>query len=245
MLTVVIPLYNEEGAAHPVVTAWDDQLARLGIDYELRVYDDGSRDATGSILEKLARERTRVIAVRQTNRGHGPTILRGYREARGEWVFQVDGDDEMSPASFPGFWSRREEADLVIGCRSGRELPVGRRIISVVSRTAVRLLFGPGVRDVNVPYRLYRRTALAEMLALVPEKTFAPNVILVGLAVSKGLRIVELPVPYRTRQTGESSLGRLRMWTCAATAFWQTLRVAMWARSQANLGQRGSRAGSA
>jgi len=238
MLTVVIPLYNEEGAARTVVAGWDDLLTSLGIDYELRAYDDGSLDSTSSILDELTRDRPRVVAVRQSNRGHGPTILRGYREARGEWVFQVDGDDEMSPASFPAFWKERDQADLVIGYRSDREAPIGRRIISAVSRIAVRLLFGGAVRDVNVPYRLYRTRALTEMLSMIPPETFAPNVILVGLAVSRGLRIVELPVPHQKRRTGESSLGRISMWRCAARAFWQTLTVAFHARVGAKTDRR-------
>src|SRR5207237_498076 len=119
-LTVVMPAYNEAGAIREVVTGWDCQLAALGVPYEIRVYDDGSRDGTGDLLAALARERPALTAVRQPNRGHGPTILRGYREARGEWVFQTDSDGEMGPESFPLVWERRHEADLVLGYRSRR-----------------------------------------------------------------------------------------------------------------------------
>src|SRR5213594_2830385 len=104
-LTVVMPAYNEAGAIREVVTGWDRQLAALGVPYEIRVYDDGSRVGTGDLLAGLARERPTLTAVRQPNRGHGPTILRGYREARGEWVFQTDSDGEMGPESFPLVWS--------------------------------------------------------------------------------------------------------------------------------------------
>src|SRR5438445_3120274 len=94
-LTVVMPAYNEAGAIREVVGGWDRQLGSLGVRYEIRVYDDGSRDGTGDLIAALAREHPTVAAVRQTNRGHGPTILRGYHEARGEWVFQTDSDDEI------------------------------------------------------------------------------------------------------------------------------------------------------
>src|SRR4029453_8247802 len=112
---------------------------------------------TGEIIEALGRERPQIVAVRQANRGHGPTILRGYGEARGQWVLQVDSDDEMDPSAFPEVW-RLREADLVLGYRVGRQSPVARRLITAVSFWTVRLLFGAGVRDVNSPYRLYRRT---------------------------------------------------------------------------------------
>src|SRR5262245_30899365 len=201
-LSVVMPVHNEELSIRPVLEEWTSMLDNLGISYELRVYDDGSRDRTGAIIEELARERPSVVALRHENRGHGPTILRGYREARGEWVFQTDSDDEMSPESFPSVWSRREDADLVLGYRAGRRSPPSRRLVTGVSRLSVRVLFGAPLRDVNTPYRLYRRTALARLLGGVPMDAFAPNVILAGLAVRQRLRVIEVPVPHRARRTG-------------------------------------------
>src|SRR2546425_2631565 len=226
-LTVVMPAYNEAGAIREVVLGWDRQLGTLGVPYEIRVYDDGSRDATGDLLAALARERPTVAAVRQANRGHGPTILRGYREARGEWVFQTDSDGEMGPEAFPLVWERRHEADLVLGYRDGRAAPPARRVVTAVARWTVRLAFGARVRDANTPYRLYRRAALERLLAAVPPDTFAPNVLLTGLAWSAGLRVVEVPVPHRGRRTGASSIAKLRLLRAAALSFVQTARVAL------------------
>ena len=226
-LTVVMPAYNEAGAIRDVVTGWDRQLATLGVPYEIRVYDDGSRDATGDLVAALARERPTVAAVRQTNRGHGPTILRGYHEARGEWVFQTDSDDEIGPEAFPPVWERRHQADLVLGCRDGRASPVARRLVTAVARWTVRVGFGARVRDANTPYRLYRRAALERLLPAVRPDAFAPNVLLTGLACSAGLRVVEVPVPHRGRRTGASSIRKLRLLRAAALSFAQTVRVAL------------------
>jgi glycosyltransferase involved in cell wall biosynthesis len=213
-----------------VVAGWDTELAAVGVPCELRVYDDGSRDRTGELLEALARERPRVVAIRQPNRGHGPTILRGYHDARGEWIFQVDSDDEISAEFFPEVWKHRD-ADLVLGYRVGRESSLGRRLVTMMSYWTVRLFFGSGVRDVNTPFRLYRRSALARLLPQVPADAFAPNVILCGLALREGLRITEVPVPHRGRRSGASHIVRLRLWQAAATAFVQTVRVALRARA--------------
>src|SRR5207245_8895132 len=98
-LTVVMPAYDEAGVIGEVVMGWDRQLATLGVPYEIRVYDDGSRDGTGDLLAAVAGECSTVAAVRQTNRGHGPTILRGYREARGEWILHTGSDDGVGPAA--------------------------------------------------------------------------------------------------------------------------------------------------
>lgn len=232
-LSVVIPVYNEEGAVAAVVESWDAMLRALGVAYELRVYDDGSGDGTAAILDRLAPAHPALVVVHQTNRGHGPTVLRGYGEAMGAFVFQVDGDDEMPASAFPALWARRDAADLILGIRTAREQPAGRKLISAVSRLAVRTLFGRGVTDVNVPYRLHRRDVLQRLLPLVPPDTFAPNVVLAGLALRMGMRVVEVPVAHRTRRTGASSFGSWRMWTSAARALAQTIAVARRSRAPA------------
>src|SRR5947199_132955 len=68
--------------------------------------------------------------------------------------------------------------------------------------------------------------ALARLLPAVPADAFAPNVILTGLACGNGLRVVEVPVPYRRRRTGTTSIARLRLLRGAALSFVQTVRVA-------------------
>src|SRR5205085_1317421 len=107
-LSIVMPVYNEAAAISDVVKAWLLELERLDIHYEMLIYGDGSRDDTLAVLKQTVNG-TRNVAVRShSNRGHGPTILRGYREAQGEWVFQTDSDDEMTPESFANLWRERE-----------------------------------------------------------------------------------------------------------------------------------------
>jgi glycosyltransferase involved in cell wall biosynthesis len=209
-LTLVMPVYNEAAAIGGVVKSWAAELDRLGIDYEMRVYDDGSRDQTPVALEQLSNEIPRLLVTRHSNRGHGPTILRGYREARGEWVFQTDSDGEMEPDSFSRLWEKRADYDFLLGIRGGRVWTPPRWVMTRGSRLAVRLLFGAGVKDVNTPYRLMRRARLAELLPSLPDDLFAPNVILSGLAVRRGLRLYETEVPHQGRRTGKASLTGVR-----------------------------------
>ena len=80
-LSVVIPAYNEAEGISRVLSQWTIQLDQLSIDYELLVYDDGSRDETGNILDNLAETNPRLRVTRHSNQGHGPTILKGYHGA--------------------------------------------------------------------------------------------------------------------------------------------------------------------
>jgi glycosyltransferase involved in cell wall biosynthesis len=226
-LSIVIPVYNEGETISDVVNSWVREMDRLEIDYELLVYNDGSRDKTGEVLEELGNRFKRILVRRHENIGHGPTILRGYREASGEWVFQVDGDGEMGPEQFVELWSRRKDFDLLLGCRVDRRSPFARRIITAVSRVTVRICFGTGILDVNTPYRLIRRTCLTRVLNYFPSDTFAPNVILSGLAVRSGWRIYQGQVPHRVRKSGTPSLVKWRQWKAAFLAFRQTTMLAL------------------
>lgn len=214
-LTLVIPCYNEAGAISATVTGWAGELSRLGIVFDIRVYDDGSRDDSAAIVERLAAVDPRVALIRKSNEGHGPTVMRGYREAGSEWVFQTDGDGELQPDEFEALWRARDSFDVLVGIRTGRASTAGRRALTFCSRLVVRLLFGQKVTDVNSPYRLMRRAWLATVLPLIPADSLIPNVAISGLAARSGARVFELPVRHVNRRTGISSVRSFRLWKLA------------------------------
>lgn len=227
VLSVIMPVYNEERGIVGVVSAWMAELDGLGIEYEFLVYDDGSRDRTCKVLQDLAADRQRLKVKSHSNRGHGPTILTGYREARGEWIFQTDSDGEIASDWFKVLWNHRLESDFLVGYRQHRRSAFARKIVTAGSRLLVSILFGRGVRDVNSPYRLMRRSCLAKMLQWLPETTFAPNVILSGLARRMRLRIYEVPVPHCGQRTVTVSLHAWKLWKTAARCFIETAEVAL------------------
>lgn len=225
-LSVVMPVYNEAEAIGPVLGKWVAMLDTLGIRYRIRAYNDGSKDATGAILAAAAEASGgKILAVDKPNSGHGPTILRGYREAAedSDWVFQIDSDDEMGPEAFPALWPRREGYDFLVGRRDGRRQPLSRKLVSLVSRLCVRIFYGKGIWDVNTPYRLMRAEVFAPFFAQIPAGTFAPNVILSGLAARHRLRLLEVPVPQHDRTTGEVSIKKWKLLKAAARSFAQTV----------------------
>lgn len=244
-LSVVMPVYNEEQSVGDVLAEWTSALDALGITYEFLVLDDGSRDRTGEVVREMAARSKAIRVLRHENRGHGPTVLRGYREATGDWVLQIDSDGEIGAQGFADLWRRRESFDLLVGCRVNRSSNLIRQVVSLTSQIIVRVLYGPGIRDVNVPYRLIRRTILHEMVSPLPPDLFAPNVILSGLAIRRGLRIHEEPVAHVGRRHGRPSLGRFNVLLPAAVSLWQTVVQAWRHRSdrggQAAPGRAGTR----
>jgi dolichol-phosphate mannosyltransferase len=223
-LILVMPVYNECGIIGQVVRDWHAHLTALGIDFEIWSYNDGSKDNTKNVLDDACKELPRLRAFHKANSGHGPTILRGYREASraAKWIFQIDSDGEMGPELFDDFWRAREDYDFLLGRRDGRGGPLARQTISLISRLTVRSCYGKTVWDVNSPYRLMRSAGFASLFSRIPEETFAPNLIVSGFVGARRLRFIERPVPYKFRTTGEVSIKKWKLLKAAAKSFGQT-----------------------
>ena len=223
-LTVVMPVYNEEEIIGEVVEGWSGELERLDIDFEIHVYNDGSKDNTLGVLNTYEAKNKNVLVHDKSNTGHGPTILQGYREnSSAEWVFQIDSDNEISTGFFEEFLERRKGFDFLIGRRVERQSPLSRRFMTSAARIIVTFLYGKGIFDVNCPYRLMRGQLLRELISEIPPYLFAPNVILSGLVCKNNYRILEIPVVHSLRTTGEVSIQKLKLLKAAARALWQTI----------------------
>ena len=227
-LIVVMPVYNEAECIGAVLDDWSATLSNLNVDFEIIALNDGSKDDTANVLVAY-QDDERVTVVNKANSGHGPTILQGYRDAieRADWVFQVDSDDEMKPRAFANFWSRRDKYDAIFGVRVAREQDSARRFLSAGSRATVKFLYGRGVRDVNVPYRLMRARVLKPIVAAIPDDTFAPNILISGVLGKRRRRVLNLPVLHENRKTGTGSLTNSKVWKVAARALMQTVRFRM------------------
>ena len=232
-LCVVMPVYNEEAIIHKVLEDWHKALDLLGggVDYVIRAYNDGSMDNSLNEMKNAVRSfgDCKIEVIDKKNGGHGQTILQGYKDASRdgyEWIFQVDSDGEMSPCDFVKLWSQRLHFDFLIGRRGGRVQAFSRRMISLVSRFIVRIFYGKGVWDVNSPYRLMRMEKFRIWYEEIPSTTFAPNVVLSGVAAHEKLRCYEIPVPQHDRTTGEVSIKRWKLVKAAVKSFSQTVAFA-------------------
>jgi dolichol-phosphate mannosyltransferase len=214
-LQVVLPVYNEQSNIGTVIDQWCAQLDACSVRYSIMALDDGSTDGTASVLQALQDKwGPKLELVRQKNSGHGPTILRGYRRAierRTPWIFQIDSDGQCDPRFFPRFWEARDGHDFIAGCRTRREDGLGRVAISLVLRGVVFLISGVNCRDANVPYRLMRTAAIAPLVEKIPPTCFFTNVGLSVLALGAGLRFAMVPIVFRARRGGRTTVPYRKM----------------------------------
>jgi hypothetical protein len=238
-LWVVLPIYNEAAAIERVVEEWIPVLTAADPAFVLLVIDDGSTDATPEALQRLAARDSRLRVVRQSNQGHGAACRRGYEIATAassdaDWVLQIDSDGQCDPHDFPALWHRRQGSAALLGRRRRREDGALRTVTSRILALAVSVLAGRWIPDPNVPFRLFRREALARVLERLPPSSSAGSstperpVELYNAALSVATAEILAPqwieIHFRRRLIGESHyrfgrMGRLAVGLLA----WQAL----------------------
>ena len=197
-ISVVVPLYNEEGN----VTQLQDQVAAAlgGLDYELLLVDDGSTDATVARVRRD--ERTRLIEF-AANAGQSAAMYAGLQAARGEILVTLDGDLQNDPADIPALITRLEQGcDLVCGYRANRRDTAFKRWQSRIANAVRSRFVGDGVRDTGCTLKAMRRECREALLPFNGMHRFIP-----ALIGGMGYRVAEMPVNHRPRLHGVSKYG--------------------------------------
>jgi dolichol-phosphate mannosyltransferase len=223
-LSVIMPVYNEEGAIVAAVEEVQQHVLGLIPESELVVVDDGSRDATGRLLDDAAVKDARIKVIHQPNGGHGAALLTGLNASRGEYVFLIDSDRQIPLDNFNAAWTEvLAGRDAVFGVRRRRYDPVLRLYLSRLIRHSVNVLFRVQLRDANAPYKLFRRGIWSEARECVPDGTLAPSLFLAIVAKSRGYNILEVDVTHKERDTGEVTLRKFKLLKFCARGLGQML----------------------
>jgi dolichol-phosphate mannosyltransferase len=206
-----MPVFNESANIVSVLREWFVALEQLTADFVLLVINDGSTDDTGAILSQLSHEfGQRLSFVNKTNSGHGRSCREGYELALAQgarWIFQIDSDGQCDPKFLGEFFHSRAQFDCVFGYRQTRDDGIGRAIVSRCCRTLLWLATGSYVKDPNVPYRLIRAATLRNALRTIPCELNLQNIALsLVLKRDSNVRWKYLPIHFRARQSGESSI---------------------------------------
>ena len=210
-LMIVMPVYNEQASVRKVVMEWFQEVENWTENFVFLAIDDGSTDATPTILHRLQEQLGKRFEIReQPNMGHGQSCLIGYREACGRgipFVFQIDSDGQCDPQYFFRFWRRRDKYDVIYGRRVRRDDGWRRVLASYVLRATLVSTVGVNCVDSNVPYRLIRTERLQKILDQIPPEFVLANIALaVLLKKSSDWRHGAIPIRFRERYGGEPSV---------------------------------------
>ncbi|MGH2377543.1 MAG: glycosyltransferase family 2 protein [Candidatus Limnocylindria bacterium] len=211
-LTFFFPAYDEEANVEAAIREGLATLPRYCDDLELIVVDDGSRDRTGEIADRVAAEDARVRVIHhRPNRGYGGAIRSGLTAATREYVFFSDGDLQFDLDDLARLLPHAA-SDVVIGYREKRADPPKRLFIAWVYNLLIRILFAAPFRDVDCAFKLFRREVFLRVpLARVRSNGafFSPELLLVLRAA--GVRIAQVGVRHFPRRAGEEKGATLRV----------------------------------
>lgn len=225
-LTLVLPAYNEAGNIEPVVRQSLATLPTFTDDFDIIVVDDGSRDATAAIVERVAAEDRRVHLVRhERNRGYGAALTSGFRASRGDYVMFMDADQQFDIGDLRLLTPFASDYDIVAGFRMERSDPLHRRLFAETFNVAVRILFGVHMRDIDCAFKLFRGDLLRGIELSAPGALI--NTEIQAKARQQRASVQQVGVHHYPRVVGSASGGNPRVILRAmgeTLALWWQLR---------------------
>lgn len=204
-LSVVIPFYNE---AQNIPIFFDELcqvLEGTGLTWEILAVDDGSTDATFSLLkgEALQRNHIRVVQLRK-NFGQTAALSAGFDLAEGEIIITMDGDLQNDPADIPALVARiRDGYDIASGWREKRQDPfLSRRLPSILANKMISWVTGVNLHDYGCTLKAFKKEVAKNIRLYGELHRFIP-----AIASWMGVTIAEVAVNHRSRKFGRSKYG--------------------------------------
>ena len=205
-LSVVVPLYNEEGSLPHLIDQLLAALRPLKRSFEIVLVDDGSRDGTAAVLRDHVERIPELVAVLlRRNYGQTAAMAAGFDASRGEVIVTLDGDLQNDPADIPLLLEQLErgQLDLVSGWRHQRQdNRLSRLLPSLLANRLIARVTGVRLHDYGCSLKAYRREVVADMNLYGELHRFLP-----ALAYIEGARIGEVQVNHHPRRYGQSKYG--------------------------------------
>lgn len=209
-LSIVIPLCNE---ANTLIPLYQKIAATVGANeiggFEVIFVDDGSTDASWSILGGLQRdhaEQVRALRFRR-NFGKAAALAAGFGEANAGIIVTMDADLQDDPEEIPALLAKLDDGyDCVSGWKQLRQDPIGKTLPSRVFNWATRVTSGVRIHDFNCGFKAYRADAIKNLTLYGELHRYIPV-----LLAAEGYTIAEIPVKHHRRTHGVSKYGWKRL----------------------------------
>lgn len=200
-LSVIMPAYNEAQHIKENLLETSHILGGFLHNYEIIAVNDGSTDATASLIKEAAVEDSHIIdAGYEDNQGKGHAITTGIKAASGTYIAFLDSDLELSPALLKPFLKqmKQTDADIVIGSKlhpeSKLDYPPMRRFMSYSYYVMLKILFHLGIHDTQTGIKLFKSEVIKPIAENLSISGYAFDIEILVAAHSKGYTIEEAPI---------------------------------------------------
>ncbi|MBR5598844.1 MAG: glycosyltransferase family 2 protein [Alphaproteobacteria bacterium] len=209
MLSVVIPVFNEEGSIKTLIKNINTNIQKIKTselidDYEIIFVDDGSGDSSQNIIKEAIDTDVHIKLITfRTNFGKSKALEAGFRYAKGDIVITMDADLQDDPKEIRRFIEKIDEGyDLVSGWKENRLDPLEKRLPSKLFNWVTSKLSGIKIHDFNCGYKAYKKEVVKSIAVYGEFHRYIPV-----LAKRNGFRVTEISVTHHKRQHGASKFG--------------------------------------
>src|ERR1700761_9678816 len=209
-LSVIAPLYNEEDNVRPLYEALTNALDPTGMDYEMVLVDDGSKDTTLNKALELAQADPRIKVVKfRRNCGQTAAMAAGIEFASGDVLVTMDGDLQNDPLDIPMFLETIDSGyDIVVGWRFQRQDKlITRKIPSKIANWLIAKVTKVPIKDNGCSLKAYRAAVIKHIPLYSEMHRFIP-----AMASIAAPRIAEVKARHHARRFGKSKYGLSRIY---------------------------------
>jgi glycosyltransferase involved in cell wall biosynthesis len=233
-LSYFFPAHNEEANLEGLVLEALETLPRIADTFEIIAVNDGSKDRTREIADRLAAEHPGVVRAihHERNRGYGGALRSGFEASRFDLLCFTDGDRQFRVADLARLTARMGEPDrpdVVAGYRIKRADPFIRIAYARTYKLANRIFFGLRVRDVDCACKLFTRASLEGVRVESGGAFFSAELLI--KTRNLGRSTVEVGIPHYPRTAGSPTGARPSVIGRAVKDFW-ALRLRLWANRE-------------
>lgn len=207
-ISIIVMAYNEAGSLGATVKEIASVLKELDETSELIIVDDGSKDSTGEIADKLSGERDGVRAIHhEANKGLGAVYRTGFDHAQGNLISFFPADGQFPANIIKQFVPLMDVTDIVLGYLPERKSSLLSKGLSKVERVLFRILFGPMPKFQGV--MMFKKTLLDTFKLKSSGRGWTIVMELILRAQKSGYRMMSVPTEYRPRMEGRSKVNNL------------------------------------
>ncbi|HEU0291709.1 MAG TPA: glycosyltransferase family 2 protein [Anaerolineales bacterium] len=220
-LSVIIPVYNEVGNINEIVK----RVQATKLASEIIIVDDGSKDGTGEILQKLDGKRKVRVILQRKNQGKGAAVVVGMKAATGDILLIQDADLEYDPRDYPALLKPIQEglADVVYGSRflgaAHRVTMFWHQLANQLLTLMTNILYDSILTDMETGYKVFRRHVVEGMTIRAKRFNFEPE--FTAKILKRKYRIFEVPITFNPRDYAEGKKIKLKD---AFEAVWALLK---------------------
>lgn len=212
-LSVFFPAYNEEGNIENAIKKALKILPKVAKKHEVIIVDDGSKDKTGEIADRLAEKNKEVKVVHHwPNRGYGGALKTGFKTAQYEWVAFADSDGQFDFGEIKKFLPLSKDYDLILGYRLNRADSFARKVGTFGWSLITRLLLGLKVKDYSCGFKLVKKETFDSVQPLIGEEKVTQIEWLVK-AQKGGYKFAEVGVQHYPREFGRQTGANIKVVT--------------------------------